>query len=95
MRIPQIPSSRKLGTFPIVSLADHFERWPKDPAKRQIIPCPDRPPLPPHLRDADLPLRRPWRRSDVMVFLNAVFFGLLVRAPCPSTRSAMILTFYP
>jgi hypothetical protein len=59
LRIPQIPSSRPLGDFPVVTTREYRARLPADPADLQIVPVPPRP-FPAALRDDDLrdaPLR--------------------------------------
>ena len=43
VRIPQLPSSRAWGDFPVASNAEYKRRLPKDPAHRQIVPVGPRP----------------------------------------------------
>lgn len=63
VRIPQFPSSRASGSFPVASLAEYQRRLPKDPLKRQIIPLAPRqfpseftPPLPSRRKRSDYAL---------------------------------------
>jgi hypothetical protein len=63
LRVPQLPSSRAWGDYPIVSAWEYRTRYPSDPAKVQIVPVPARP-FPDHLRDADL-LPPPGNRGQV------------------------------
>lgn len=65
VRVPQFPSSRAWGDYPIVSSDEYQARVPKDPAQQKIIPVPARP-FPDQLRDPQSP-REPWLRSDYAV----------------------------
>jgi hypothetical protein len=69
VRVPQLPSSRAWGDYPVVSAREYRVRVPSDPAKRQIIPVPERP-FPEHLREPDVPAP-PRRRSDIAVAMWA------------------------
>ena len=53
LRVPQFPSSRSWGTFPVVTVDEYQARMPARRADRQIIQVPARP-FPPQLRDPDL-----------------------------------------
>jgi hypothetical protein len=53
MRLPQFPSTREAGTFPVASLAEYRERLPADRSRLRIVPVPPRP-FPDALRDDDL-----------------------------------------
>jgi hypothetical protein len=53
MRVPQLPSSRRLGTWPVASSREYLAAMPDDPADAEIVPVPPRP-FPDELRDADL-----------------------------------------
>jgi hypothetical protein len=65
VRLPQIPSSRAIGTWPAANPREYVNALPADPADLKVIPVPPRP-FPPELRDADLlPPRR--RSSDLPV----------------------------
>jgi hypothetical protein len=70
LSIPQLPSSRAWGNFPVVSAWEFRARYPRDPAKVQIVPVPPRP-FPDALRDDDL-LPPPRKRSDLAVALWAI-----------------------
>ncbi len=63
LRVPQIPSSRAWGDYPIVTAWEYTARIPSDPKAQQIIPVPPRP-FPRRLRDPDLlpsaPRRGEW-----------------------------------
>ena len=65
VRVPQFPSSRAWGDYPIVSSDEYQTRVPKDPAQHKIIPVPARP-FPDELRDPQSPAE-PWLRSDYAV----------------------------
>jgi hypothetical protein len=60
-RVPQLPSSRKPGTWPVANPREYLGAIPHDPADAQIVPVPPRP-FPAELRDPDL-LPPPMRRS--------------------------------
>jgi hypothetical protein len=65
VRLPQIPSSRALGTWPAASPREYLKALPTDPADLKVIPVPPRP-FPPELRDADLRPPPP-RRSTLPI----------------------------
>ena len=65
VRVPQFPSSRAFGDYPIVSSDEYRARVPKDPALQKIIPVPPRV-FPDELRDPLSPAE-PWLRSDYAV----------------------------
>lgn len=69
LRIPQWPSSRRFGSWPVVTPDEYFGKVPHDPADAEIVPVPPRE-FPAALRDPDL-LRPPARRSDVPLFVWA------------------------
>jgi hypothetical protein len=76
LRIPQLPSSRRFGTYPVVTPTEYTTAWPHDPADAQIIPLEPRP-FPDELRDPDL-LPEPPRRSDLPLHVWAMAaFGVL------------------
>jgi hypothetical protein len=70
LSVPQLPSSRAWGDFPVVTAWEYCERYPRDPAKAKIIPVPPRP-FPVALRDADL-LPAPRERSELAVTIWAI-----------------------
>lgn len=63
VRLPQIPSSRPFGTWPVANPREFLTVIPRDPDDWQVVPVPLRP-FPAHLRDADLreppPRRSTW-----------------------------------
>jgi hypothetical protein len=67
VRLPQIPSSRPMGTWPAANPREYLNALPRDPADVQVVPVPPRP-FPPELRDADLP-PAPARRSTLPLFV--------------------------
>lgn len=73
VRIPQLPSSRAFGTFPVGSFDDYMARVPSDRAKWKIVPV-DARPFPDELRD------RPAERS----MLSDTVVGLLAWAAAGS-----------
>jgi len=76
LRVPQLPSSRAFGSWPVASPAEYNGKVPKDPEQRQIVPVPARP-FPSNLRDPDL-LPEPGRASDVALAVWAVIGALVV-----------------
>lgn len=62
VRIPQLPSSRAWGDYPVVDSREYHRRVPKDPAHRQIVPVGPRP-FPKDFIDPQAP-REPPLRSD-------------------------------
>ncbi len=70
LRVPQIPSSRAWGDYPIATAWEYTARMPSDPAQRKIIPVPPRP-FPQNLRDTDL-LPRTRRRGEIAVTVWAI-----------------------
>jgi hypothetical protein len=82
MRIPQFPSSRVRGDYPVASLEEYLQRMPPNPADRQIIPLDPRP-FPATL-NGSVSSGRKRRRSDYAVTAYAgvaiVCAGLIVRS---------------
>ena len=82
LRLPQLPSSRAWGSYPVVSVDEYRSRLPQDPAQQQIIPVGPRP-FPADLRDPATPERKPLR-SDYAVAAYAaallVLGGIALRA---------------
>jgi hypothetical protein len=70
LRVPQLPSSRAWGDYPVASAREYHARVPSDPAQRRIIPVPARP-FPERLRDPDL-LPPPRPRSQYALATWAV-----------------------
>lgn len=52
VRIPQIPSSRAFGSFPVASYDEYMKRVPEDKSQWKIVPV-DARPFPPALIEAD------------------------------------------
>jgi hypothetical protein len=65
LRVPQLPSGRAWGDWPIVSVDEYRARVP-DPALARIIPVPPRP-FPESLRDPSMLASAPARRGQVAV----------------------------
>ena len=81
VRIPQLPSSRVWGDYPVAGIDEYRRRLPKDPAMQQIIPVGPRS-FPAHLKDQTEPKKK-LLRSDYAVAVYSVglllFAGGLVR----------------
>jgi hypothetical protein len=81
VQVPQLPSSRKFGSWAVVTPAEYYGKVPHDPADAQIVPVPPRV-FPDNLRDPDL-LRPPPRRSDLPVLVwtgvAAILLGFALR----------------
>lgn len=65
LRIPQLPSSRAWGDYPVATVDEYRSRLPHDPAEHQIVPVGPRP-FPPDLKDPGAPEMKPLR-SDFAV----------------------------
>jgi hypothetical protein len=65
VRVPQFPSSRAWGDYPVETSVEYRARLPQDPAEQQIIPVPRRV-FPDALRDPQAP-PPPSLRSDYAV----------------------------
>ncbi|MFZ4535228.1 hypothetical protein [Propionivibrio sp.] len=74
VRIPQLPSSRAWGDYPVANVDEYRSRLPQDPAMHQIVPVGPRP-FPPGLKDPAMPDLKPLR-SDYAVAAYAA--GLLL-----------------
>lgn len=74
VQIPQFPSSRALGTWPVANSREYRQRVPADPARRKIIPVPLRS-FPAELRDPQAPAEPPlrsdyaWRLWQFLIFV--------------------------
>ena len=75
VRIPQLPSSRAWGDYPVAGIDEYRRRLPKDPAMQQIIPVGPRS-FPAHLKDPAAPKMKPLR-SDYAVALYSAGLVLL------------------
>lgn len=78
VRVPQFPSSRAWGDFPIENSVEYTARVPQDPAQQKIIPVPARP-FPDHLRDPYTPAEPPLR-SDYAVVAWGLTIVVLILA---------------
>lgn len=78
LRVPQFPSSRAWGSWPVTSAKEYRARIPVDPKKRKIIPVPARP-FPAHLRDPLTPPEPPLRSDRLLsgLSITALLSGLL------------------
>ena len=74
LRIPQLPSSRAWGDYPVAAIDEYHSRLPHDPAEHQIVPVGPRP-FPTDLKDPGAPDLKPLR-SDFAVAAYAA--GILV-----------------
>ena len=82
LRIPQLPSSRAWGTYPVASIDEYRSRLPRDPAQQQIIPVGPRP-FPRELKDPAAPEVRPLRSDYAVAAYGAgllLLGGLALRA---------------
>ena len=75
VRVPQFPSSRAWGDWPVESSVEYTARVPKNPAKQKIIPVPPRR-FPDELRDPRSP-PEPWLRSAYAVVAWALAIVVL------------------
>jgi hypothetical protein len=76
VRVPQLPSSRKFGTWPVANPREYLGAIPRDPADAQIVPVPSRS-FPEGLRDPDL-LAPATRRSTLPLVIWAAIGVLLL-----------------
>lgn len=76
VRVPQFPSSRARGDWPVESSVEYAARVPKDPAAQQIVPVPARP-FPDALRDPQAPAEPPLR-SDYAVLAWGLALLLMI-----------------
>ncbi|MGB4227989.1 MAG: hypothetical protein WBJ68_15385 [Candidatus Dechloromonas phosphoritropha] len=81
VRLPQFPSSRAWGDWPVENTVEYNARVPGNPADQKIIPVPPRP-FPDELRDPRSPAE-PWLRSDYALaawgLAIVVFLALILR----------------
>jgi len=76
VRIPQLPSSRTTGTFPVADGREYLHRLPKKVSERRIIPVGPRP-FPKDFKDPDSP-HEPPLRSDYAVMAYGLLCVLLL-----------------
>ena len=74
LRIPQLPSSRAWGDYPVTGVDEFRQRVPKDPAQQQIIPVAPRP-FPEYLKDPLSPKEKRLRSDYAIAGYSA---GLLL-----------------
>jgi len=79
LRIPQIPSSRRFGTSPIVAPEEYLRVVPRDPSQSEVVPVPPRP-FPPELRDPDL-LPESMRPSTIPILVWGIVLLALIATP--------------
>src|SRR5262249_30788973 len=77
VRIPQLPSSRALGTFPIASVDEFMARVPADRSQWKIIPTQPRP-FPAHLQDRATVRRKKLRMGALLLAGLGLVTGLVV-----------------
>jgi hypothetical protein len=77
VRVPQLPSSRKFGTWPVANPREYLGAVPRDPADAQVVPVPPRA-FPESLRDPDI-LPPAMRRSTPPLIAWAAI-GVLLAA---------------
>jgi hypothetical protein len=76
VHVPQVPSSRAFGTWPIASLGEYGTRVPADRSKWKIVPVPPRP-FPATLREVPPP---PPHRSKAIPVAGATAMALGIAA---------------
>ena len=82
VRIPQLPSSRAWGDYPVAGVEEYRKRLPDDPAQQKIVPVGPRP-FPPGLKDPATPELKPLRSDYALAAYAAglmIVGGLAVRA---------------
>ena len=82
VRIPQLPSSRAWGDYPVAGVEEYRKRLPDDPAQQKIVPVGPRP-FPPGLKDPATPELKPLRSDYALAAYAAglmIVGGFAVRA---------------
>ena len=77
VRVPQFPSSRAWGDWPVESSREYAARVPRDTAQQQIIPVPPRP-FPAELLDPRMPSEPPLRSDYAVAAWALAIVALLV-----------------
>lgn len=77
VRMPQFPSSRAWGDYPVENSVEYRARMPKDPADQQIVPVPLRP-FPDELRDPLAPGEPPLRSDYAVAAWGGAIVALIV-----------------
>ena len=75
VRIPQLPSSRAMGTFPVASINEYEKRVPEDKSKWKIVPV-DRRPFPSEFVNADTEPEK-LNNGGLPVVAGFIFAGVL------------------
>ena len=68
VRIPQIPSSRAFGTYPVLTFDDYEKRVPKDRSEWQVVPVAPRP-FPETFQDETLPIPQLQFFTPIVMFV--------------------------
>lgn len=76
VHIPQIPSSRAMGTYAVASLDDYQQRVPSDRSQWKTVAVPPRP-FPAELRVAPAPVEATTIPGSVLAFTAGCMFGLV------------------
>ncbi|MBI2276337.1 MAG: hypothetical protein HYU74_03180 [Dechloromonas sp.] len=76
VRVPQFPSSRAWGDYPVENSVEYRARLPKNPADQQIVPVPLRP-FPEELRDPLAPAEPPLRSDYAVVGWGLAIVALI------------------
>ncbi len=76
VHIPQIPSSRAMGTYAVASLYDYQQRVPSDRSQWKTVAVPPRP-FPAELRVAPAPVEATAIPGSVLAFTAGCMFGLV------------------
>lgn len=82
LRLPQLPSSRAWGSYPVASIDEYRSRLPRDPDQQQIVPVGPRP-FPSELKDPAAPELKPLRSDYALAAYGAgllLLVGLALRA---------------
>ena len=87
LRIPQLPSSRAWGSYPVASIDEYRSRLPRDPAQQQIVPVGPRP-FPHELKDPAAPEVKPLRSDYALAAYGAGLLLLGAWALCAWWRRA-------
>lgn len=76
VHIPQIPSSRAMGTYAVASLDEYQQRVPSDRSKWKTVAVPPRP-FPPELRVAPVPVEAAMIPGSVLALTAGCMAGLV------------------
>jgi hypothetical protein len=87
VRIPQLPSSRAFGMFPVATIDEYMKRAPADKAQWKIVPAGPRP-FPAELVESDKLTDKAMPPERPAIIGGGVFAGMLVVGARLRTRSA-------